>query len=269
MKWLATSTYYLSLYWLFFAIHLKAALAYRVNFFVQMWYGPAYVLIMFLLINTAYAKAPILGGLNHTEGVLLFLTFQLFYVTCMVLFINAVRDFMWSKVRQGELDMLLTKPVSAQFMSFFTLPETYMIPLWLTLFILWIRQVWQVRTAISLQSLVLFGVISTLCCVLMYLIMTTYATLAFVVQKAGQFLEFFDKVSDSAQYPITIFPLSFQILVTTLVPTAFMGYVQVLALLGRLSWKWVALLIVMIVISSILQRSTWRNGLKQYASASS
>lgn len=269
MKWLATKTHYLSLYGYFFATHLKAALAYRVNFFVQMWYGPAYVLIMYLLIQTAYGKAPSLGGLNQNEGVLLFLTFQLFYTSCAIIFINAIHDFMWGKVRNGELDMVLTKPISAQFLAFFTAPEIYLLPLWLTIAILWLRQISFLSGSISLASFMLFLGMSVACGFLLYFTLTCYATLAFFFQKAGQFLEFFDKVSDSAQYPVTIFPASFQILVVTVIPTAFMGYVQVLTLLGRIDTRWLYILCTMLVISFSVQKIAWRYGLKKYASASS
>ncbi len=265
----ATSHRYLSLYWLIFSATLKAAMSYRFNFFVQLWYGPAYVAVLFLLLATAYTQVANLGGLNQTEGVLLFATVHFQYMICIITFMKGVRMFLQEGVRLGELDLVLTKPVQAQFLTFFGKPEVYQLLLEIALGTLLVRQIWLLRSDITIVSLAAYAIVAVGGILLTYLSVSLYATSGFFVTRGQQILEFFDKASDSAQYPITIFPSSIQLIAVTLIPTAFMGYVQVQTLLGRVTLSWIVTLLLALLFFWLLQRHFWLQGLKKYSSASS
>jgi len=260
---------YLNLYLKMFSFTLKSELSYRLNYFLKIFYGPAYLGVMLLLVEIAFAKAPLLGGLTKDEGILLYGVFSLLYAIALLFFVQGFRHFLWSDLRLGVLDFLLTKPVNVQFLVAFSRPNFEQLPLVVGELLLFLRQLWLVQASVTGASLGLFLFSLALAMVLLFLMLSTYATLGFYVTKAAQVIEILDKATDFANYPTSIFPGSIQAIMFTLVPIAFCSYVPTLILLNR---GQPLLLIGGIILTGIfyfLNRWAWQAGLKRYSSASS
>lgn len=260
---------YLAIYWHIFSATLKAQLEYRTNFIVQLLYAPAYVTVLFLILTLAFSKTPVLAGWHRDEAILLFVTFHIVYCLSATLFIKGIRDMLWSSIRMGQFDMILTKPLSAQFLATFGKPEIQQLFLLSILTCLGARQLSMLAPAIELSNVPWALLTLGLGIFIIYFVLSTYATIGFYVTKAQQIIEFFDKAADQAQYPVALFPGSIQLLFFTIVPIAYAGYVPVSLLLGKSSpsialWSGGAL-----VILIIINRWAWRRGLEQYSSASS
>lgn len=260
---------YLNLYLQLVSYSLRATMSYRLNFLVQLIYGPAYILIMFFLLNTAYTKAPQLGGWNKPEGILLFLVFQFLYVISLFLFVKTIRYFMWAGFSQGDLDLLMTKPVSTQFLATFSRPSIDQLALIIALAGLLSWQIIGLSAVITWLNLLAFSGMFILSLGITYLTISSYATMGFHMVRAAQVYELFDKTVDYAQYPVTIFPLSVRFMAFTFVPMAFFGYVPTLFLLGRGNWRWFALTVLVLGCSYLVNKQAWKYGLRKYQSASS
>lgn len=260
---------YLSLLATIWSFTLKTALEYRFNFFVQLWYGPAYAAVMLLLLITAYSKSPEIAGFSFNEGLLLFSVFHLIYLTAMMFFMRGVRYFLWEGIRHGQLDLVLTKPISTQFLTFFFRPEFQQIAMWLASLGLFVRQLIILHSQITVLNFVLFVLLAAIGLGVIYFSLVTYATTTFFVTRAQQIIELFDKISDSSQYPTPIFPQSLVMVFFTFVPIGFFGYTQTLFLLGRGDPRLFILSLIILVIFYGIQRYSWSAGLKRYSSASS
>lgn len=248
---------------------LKSSLEYRWNFLVQAFYGPAYIGVMYLLVETAFAKAPILAGWTRAEGILLFSVFQLLYAICYIIFMKGVRHLMWHGVRHGELDLLMTKPVNLQFFATFNKPNFDLLILASILASLFIYQLSGFVPLISLINAASFVLLFLVGIAIAYLAVSLYATASFYITKAEQVIELYDKTTDFAQYPIPLFPSSIQMLFFTLVPTAFFSYIPTAVLLGKISPIWIGVSLLFCIGLFFINQYAWKVGLQHYSSASS
>ncbi len=248
---------------------LKTVLEYRFNFIVQLLYAPAYALVLFLVLNSVYAKATTFGGFNKQEGILLFSVFNLLYTSSSILFMKGIRYFLWTGSRTGEADLVLTKPISSQFLLAFSKPEIQQSLLLFASGALFFKTLLTMPTSQTLVSIVGFLIMFVLGLVICYLSLSTYMTSGFLVSKASQVVELYDKVSDYSQYPVPVFPSSFQLILFSLVPTAFFGYLPTLFLLGRGEWKWIGMSLVCTVVFTFINKTAWKFALRRYSSASS
>lgn len=260
---------YLSIYWQIFVATLKAQLEYRTNFVVQLLYAPAYVGVLYLLLTLAFNKTPVLAGWHRDEAILLFVTFHVVYCFSATLFIKGIREMLWSGIRLGQFDVILTKPLSAQFLATFGKPEIQQLFLLTILVGVGARQLTTLAAMITPVNALAAITALILGIGIIYFVLSTYATLGFYVTKAQQLIEFFDKAADQAQYPVTLFPGSVQFFFFTIVPIAYAGYVPVSLLLGKISPVILLVSLLTLGILIVLNHWAWQRGLRQYSSASS
>lgn len=259
---------YLSLYQKLFFFSLKAKLSYRLSFLVKLFYGPMYCGSLLTILLVAYSRTPILGGWDRNEALLLFAVFNMIYTTCLVTFMDSIRYLLWDGIRQGEVDTWLLKPGSTQFYLTFSRPNIDLLSLWIPIFIFFMYKLVNVHS-VSIWNWVGFWIVFILAHLIIYFILSTYATLGFYVTKAQQVLEIFDKASDFSQYPISIFPGSIQFALTTFLPIAFYSYVPTLFLRNQGSLFLVGVTIGFTIFLIIINHFAWKHALRNYSSASS
>lgn len=260
---------YLSIYKVVFTSTLSSLLAYRINFVIQSLYGPAYILVMYWLLAIAFNKTGFLGGFSESEGVLLFLFFQWLFVVCIVLFMKGSRHFLWTGFRNGELDLVLTKPANTQFLVMFSKPELEQSMLMLTLSVLLIWKAIPFLAMLSIFQIAGFLMMTVLGGLILYFSVTLYTATGFYLIRAGQVIEVYNKISDFAQYPLGIFPLSFKLIAVFIIPMAFYSYYPILFLLGRGKPSYILLSAFIALLFSITSKYAWKLSLKKYSSASS
>lgn len=260
---------YLRIYRQIFLCHVQSALAYRLNFVFKLLYGPAYILVLYLVLQTAFLRTNTLGGWTKEEATVLFFVITTIGTTCNLLFIDSIRRLLWHGIRLGEVDSSLLKPVSAQFLLTFGKANVDQIGLWLGTGLLFLYYSWSYWLQLTLNDLGLFLLTFLLAHVLIYLSLSTYATVGFYVVRAQQIMEFFDKTMDFAQYPITVFPASLQFIFFTVLPIAFFGYIPAQFLLGKGSVTAALGMIILTIVFTIVNQLAWNTALKQYSSASS
>lgn len=242
---------------------------YRWNFLLQIFYGPAYVLVLFLTMTVVFSKTVSLAGWTYQEAIVLFAVFHLLYSTCLLFFLMSVRYFLWTGVRIGQPDLVMTKPISTQFLLTFGKPELNQVPLIIGLLILFFYQLFVGQFSIGLIDVLFFILTFGLGIVIAYTAITTYMTVGFYVTKAAQVVEFFDKVADYSQYPTPIFPASLQLVFFSVIPISFFSFVPTGLLLGKLSPMMVVYTVAAAGVFIIINQFVWKKALKHYSSASS
>ncbi len=260
---------YIIVYYHLFTFLLKSNISYRFNFFLRLFYGPSYVGVLFSILWLAYENVSMLGGFTKNEAILLFSIFNLLYIGAYSVYLQGIRHFLWSGIRNGELDLLLTKPMPVQFLFSFSRPNYEQFVVMIAMLGLLFRQVWILQAHISVGSFLLFVLVFCLGILIHYLLISSYAVSGFYFVKAAQVIEMLDKASDFASYPTSLFPSSIQLLAFSVLPIAFLGYVPFLFLIQKGNLYLFAYTIILAIILFFVNRFLWTIGLKKYSSASS
>ncbi len=259
----------LKIFYIFVKATLQAKLAYRFNFFVQLFYGPAYVGTLYLVTRLAFANTQTLSGFTKHEVLFMFASFQLLYGFGVIAFMNGIRHFVWTSLRQGDFDFVLLKPVNKQLLALFSKPEIQQLPLIIALFYLFFYELFQLQSQITLIGFFSYVLLFVLGLMIVYLTLSTYTTSGFYLTKAAQIIEVIDKAADNSHYPMPIFPHSLQVIAFTFIPIAYFTYIPTLFLLGRGNWQLFAASFGMLIILYIANHLAWSIGIRHYSSASS
>lgn len=265
---LHTIAKHLQIYRHILATTLQQNMEYRWNFFIELFYGPAYVFVMYATLRIAYYQTPTLAGWNQAEGMLLFAVFHFIYTTSFMLFITPIRDLLWRGIRQGTLDFYMTKPLNTQFMATFYPPGTDQIALILGIAVFFILQLVQ-QSPFSTLAIVAFIASFIAGFVTLYASLVFYASFGFYLTRAQQIFELYNKASDYAQYPVALFPQAIAAFFFTIVPSAFYSYIPAAILLEKVSLWWSPISVLVAISIFVLSRKTWQRGIRAYSSASS
>lgn len=259
---------YIKVYLTIFNFSLKSMLSYRFNMVFKLLYGPAYIGVIFLVLQTIYSRTQQLAGWTHKDALLLFSVSYFLYFNCQTTFGDGIKNLLWRGISEGEVDKWLLKPGSTQFYLTFSSPNVDFLALWIGVICLFFYQI-MTYPQLTLFNFLSFLVFFALGHVIYYLSLSTYATLGFYFVRAQQIAELFDKSTDLTQYPLDIFPKSIQFLFVTFLPIAFFSYVPTLFLRGLGSLSWIIAEIIFCLFLYFLNRWSWQEGLKHYSSASS
>ena len=172
-------------------------------------------------------------------------------------------------VREGELDLVLIRPVSA--------------PLYAAL--RWIRpaELSGVFTglvllitglAVSDVTVTFLGVLTGLAWLLLgvlafSLFWVNLSYLAFWMTGSGPVSDIATMLREAGQYPLSYFPRAARLVFATVIPAGLMGTVSVEAMTGSAVGWWLPVACAAVMVGGVVTFGHWRIALRQYASASS
>lgn len=241
---------------------------YRANFlatlavgFVQLGLGLVPVLLIFSYTDEV-------RGWSRFETLALVGLYQV--VTGLIA--TVVQPNMWRMqeyIVRGNLDGILLRPVSGQFLTMFR---------WINL-----AELGNVATGLGLFSIGLLladtapGAGQVVQAVLLLgsglvLVSCAWAALsylAFWTQQTSGTNMLVPGIMEAGRYPLAFFPAAARAFLIFAVPMGFATTFPVRALVGGISWWWVALGIGSCVVAVALLRVYWRLAVRSYASASS
>jgi ABC-2 type transport system permease protein len=258
---------YLRLIIVFFRVNVLGEMAYRANFFVQLFKSLLSLATALTGLAVVFAHTETLGGWRPDE-VLALVGVYLFVGGMIGLFIQPGMEQLISSVRDGTLDFTLTKPEDAQLLITISRVEIWkLLDLGLGFAVLATALVrlgedigmWQ---AVSFAAMLLAG------SVIVYSFWLMLATLSFWFVKIENILVIFQSMYEAGRWPITLYPGWLRFALTFLVPVAFATTVPAEALTGRLSAMTLVGALVLATIIFVLSRIFWRIGLRQYSGAS-
>jgi ABC-2 type transport system permease protein len=245
-----------------------AELEYRANIVGKvgadfLWYAAQVSLFEVLFKHSNLIGDWSLADVRVFMGVLFF--FDALY---MVLFHDNLDNFS-TKVVKGELDLILAKPVSAQFMMSV---QKVSVPYLINAIIVLMYLAWAVETRGQSVSIVQGGkfVLAGTCgLVIMYSIRFFFASLAVIFNRADGIAQFWYQIYRLATRPDAVYPSWLRWVVVSILPVGFVASVPTRLLIGRGSdWLMIAA-IGLAAFSLMLSRLWWGWALKRYSSASS
>ena len=258
---------YLRLLWTFFRVGVMSELAYRVNFFVQLFESV-------LELGTAVAGLAVIFSFTRTLGgwtpdEVLALVGVFFIVGGAIrLGIQPSLERLIESVRDGTFDFTLTKPEDAQVLASIQRVEIWKLTdVGLGIGVLsvaiarWGTHVGAVHALSFAGALLAGGVI-------VYSFWMILATSAFWLVRVENILMIFQSMYEAGRWPVSIYPAWLRFALTFLVPVAFAVTVPAQALTGRLSWQTLAGAWALAAVMFTAARLFWRAGVRCYSGAS-
>ncbi len=253
---------------MFARISLQADLEYRVNYVVRLvtdivWYGA-----QIFTFEVLYLQTPQISGWSVEEmrvflG-LLFLVDSLY----MILFSENLDHFS-EKVRKGDLDLVLCKPVNSQFMvSFQKINGVYAVcsliaMAWLT----WSYSRLTGDLNWARLGLLLLTIPGSLAVV--YTMRFIFSATSLIFTRAENINYLWYQVFKLGTRPDSLYPRWLRYLVLTLIPVGFVASVPAQFIMGRIDWVWAPLALLLPWIAIKASSLFWKFGLRFYTSASS
>jgi ABC-2 type transport system permease protein len=258
---------YIRLFLVFFRVNVMGELAYRVNFFIQLFQSLLELATALVGLGVIFSYTTTLGGWRPEEVLALVGIYFLMGGMIGLVIQPGMSQFIDS-VRDGTLDFTLTKPEDAQLLVSIKRIEIWkLIDIGLGLVVLVIALIrlgekvgeWQ---ALVFVAMLLAGV------VVVYSFWLVLATLSFWFVKVENILEIFRSMYEAGRWPISLYPGWLRFALTFIVPVAFATTVPTEALTGRLSRETLAGTIILALFLLVLARFFWRTGLKKYSGTS-
>jgi ABC-2 type transport system permease protein len=258
---------YLRLFGVFFRISVLGELAYRANFFVQLFQSLLELVTSLAGLAVIFSHTNTLGGWRPDEVLALIGVY--FLVGGMIgLVIQPGMAQLIESVRDGTLDFTLTKPDDAQL-----LVSLRRIEIWKLIdigmgFAVLVTALLRLGEKVAGWQAVAFVVMLLAGAVIIYSFWLFLATLSFWFVRVENILEVFQSMYEAGRWPISLYPGWLRFALTFIVPVAFATTVPAEALTGRLSGITLLGAVMLAAVLFVASRLFWRAGLMQYSGTS-
>ncbi|MEZ4861406.1 MAG: ABC-2 family transporter protein [Caldilineaceae bacterium] len=257
----------LRVFWTFFRLGAMNELAYRVNFFTQIFQALMSVGLALGGLAIVFNQTDTLAGWYPDELVALVGIYLLVGGLINLMIQPSMQRFM-EDIRLGTLDFMILKPEDAQFLI-----SVRQIEIWKVIDVLMgvgVLVIGLVRLGVQfgLVQALTFGIALLAGATIVYSFWMMLATCAFWFVKTENILVIFQSMYQAGRWPVTIYPVWLQTILTFLVPIAFAVTVPAQALTGRLDGQTLALAVALAVALFLAARWFWRFGIRFYSGAS-
>lgn len=258
---------YLKLLRIFVANSVQLELEYRINLALNLLNATLSFGAGLVVLYALFEQAESIGGWHFSEAIALFGVY-LFYEGVIDLFLYPNLNKLPDHVRTGSLDFMLLKPISTQFQVSFRYASLWQVPeLFLGLGLIGWSMVALGALSFGTVGLGLLLLLSG--AAILYSIWFMLTTTAFWLVKVGNIPELFHSIFAAGRFPVSAFPAWIRILLTFVVPVAFITTVPAEAAIGRLDWLTGLESFGMALVALGVSRAFWRRALRSYTSASS
>lgn len=267
-KYIGLYKKYVGLYWAFFRASLAADIEYRINFAMRILTDIFYYIAQISIFEVLFIQTPQLGDWNvHQARIFLGVLF-IVDGTYMTLFAENLDRFS-EKVRRGDVDLLLTKPINSQFMvSCQKIGSAYLGNLavgasWL------IWTLYSYPGDIELARLALLTVLVPCGVIVMYTNRFMFSASALIFTRSENLNYLWYQFHKLGTRPDTLYPTWLRYLVLSFLPVAFIASVPTRVVLGDGGLLLVSITVVMTALCFGMTKYYWKFALKHYSSASS
>ncbi len=259
---------YLRLFSLFAHNSLQIALEYRVNFLTSLMQSSLWLLWGVIGVLVFFQFSGTLGGWTLPQALLVVGLFRIFEgVIDGIMRPNITRIV--EHIQKGTLDFVLVKPVDSQFMAslrqinLLVLPDI-LVGFGLIGYGLWLGEIWP-----SLLQIAAFLFMLACGIVIAYAIWILLVTTAFWLVQVENVTELLTAIYETGRFPVTAYSPAIRLVLTFVIPIAFLTTFPAAALIGLLDPLYLGLAPLLAGLLWWAARAFWRVGLRSYTSASS
>ncbi len=247
---------------------IQRDMAYRLDFFSNLLSSLGWLNLTLAIVLIFNKTAGGFGGWNSDEMLLLTGSWMINNGLAYFFFYRNMKQLV-KDIHNGDLDLIVTKPVDSQFFVSFRRvilnsiagPIEGVIVIVIALSNLNITpNIWHILSFILL-------VITSL--IIYYSLWFFAASLTIHFTLADNLFYAVPEAIDTSKYPASAYPKAMFYILQTIVPLAVMTTFPALTIQGRLSWQLIIYAVFLAVIFFFGARSFWFWSLKKYTSASS
>ncbi len=241
---------------------------FRANFYSGLLRQGLWLATFIFLIEVIFRNTQALAGWNKPEVLVVLALSRLLEGTIDAVFSRNIARFP-EKVRTGAFDFYLTRPVPAQFAIAFERFNFLNLGNVVTGIVLLGYALAIGSATPSLSAWLLFTLLAVLGITIYYCLLLTFASLVFFFERLEALVAISHLFSEPLTVPFDVFPRDIRILLTYLLPLAFVVFVPAQTLTGKLQWWYVPTGLAIASFLLVVANVVWRTGLKKYTSASS
>jgi ABC-2 type transport system permease protein len=258
---------YLRLLGAYVRVSFLGEMAYRVNFWVQLFQSLLELATALAGLAVIFAYTTTLGGWRPDE--VLALVGVYFLVGGLIgLVIQPGMTQLIESVRDGTLDFTLTRPEDAQLLISIQRVEIWkLIDLVMGLGVLAVALI-RLGAAVGGGQAAAFALMLLAGAATIYSFWLMLATLAFWFVRVENILEIFRSMYEAGRWPVSVYPGWLRFALTFIVPVAFATTVPAEALTGRLTGATLLGAVLLAAGLLVASRLFWRVGLRHYSGTS-
>jgi ABC-2 type transport system permease protein len=258
---------YLRLFGVFFRTSIQTDMEYRADFFARIIASLLGMITTLGGLTVVFQYTNTIRGWSLAQVVVLLGVYYLLNGLIEMFIAPNMRQIM-EQVRQGTLDFVLLKPVSAQFLATFRQVNIWRgvnVLLGLGLLIYSVRKL---SLHVGIPQASAFTVTLSAGLMVVYSFWLFLVTLTFWVTRLDNLEQVMWQAFEAGRYPIAIYPGWLRGGLTYVIPVAFIITVPAEALSGRGGPFQVPVALLVGTVMLILASLFWRFGLKNYTGAS-
>ncbi|PZT53702.1 ABC transporter permease [Paenibacillus silvae] len=260
--------YYMGLIWEYLKNYMKTRLTYRADFWVEIISDLLFQATNLIFIFVVFRHTDNLGGWSEAEVLFVYGYFMVPYgiFSC---FIN-LWGFSERYIVKGEMDRILTRPAHNLFQILLeNVDPPSLVGSFIGLIIMIISgaEMGLVLEWWHIPALIIMAISSVLIYAGIY---TTLTSLSFYSDAPTGILPLMYNIQGYGRYPVTIYNRAIQVLLTWIIPFAFVGIYPAALFLDRAEMHRMALLTpVMGLVFATIGLTLWNFGVKRYRGAGS
>ncbi|MHB1459714.1 MAG: ABC transporter permease [Armatimonadota bacterium] len=258
-----------AVYKMFLANSFRREVEFKANFWAKVLSGLAWLLFFLLTIQLIYSQTPSIAGWTKPQGFMLMGTCYLMGAIAQLTFYGNLSQFP-IMIQTGVFDFALVKPVNTLFWVGFRFVNLDAIASIIGSIgmLIWGGTQLGLETPGAVDWV--FYLVMFICGLVIYfgmylLMMST----AFWFVRVENLTVLMDMLSWTARFPLDIFRGATRVLLTYILPVAFLASLPCSALLGRLPYWWLAIGLLMAVFMLTAAIGFFRFAIRSYSSASS
>lgn len=252
----------------FFQTSVQTDIEYRADFYTRILASLLGLLTTVGGIGLAYNYTPTIKGWSFAQVLVLLAVYYLMDGLIEMFVAPNMRNVM-GQVRDGTLDFVLLKPVSAQFLASFRTVNVWRIVNVLVGIGLCIYTVSQLSLKVGIEQALMFVLTLGAGASIVYAFWLCLVTLTFWFVKIDNIEQIVWQAFEAGRYPIEIYPSWLKGALTYVLPVFFILTVPAQAFTGHLQWPSALLAVVVALCMVSLASGFWRYGLRHYSGASS
>ncbi len=259
---------YLRVLGIFYKAAILTDLEYRANFVTNVLMSIVTALATIFTMGVFFQHTDSLGGWTYNEALIVLGLFQ-FFLGMVDTFISPnVRDFT-EHLRLGTMDFILTKPLNSQFHA-----SLRRINIWRSADMLIgagiiVYALHRLNVTLTPDRLAMFGALLACAAIILYALIMLLITSAFWFVQLENVMELMFTFYEAGRFPVNVFPNAVRLILTFVVPIAFITTVPAAVVLGRLNAEFVLFALIVTTVLFAACVAFWRFAVKHYSSASS
>ena len=252
-----------------FYLKVHGLMVFRFDFFAPFFVDGSLFLIQLLAFHAIYSNVDMIGSWGKGEMVLYIGTFSLINALNMTFFFFGVSSIPY-KVRSGELDLYLSKPISPLFVLTFEKISPGSMPLVMMSICMIVYGVHMLNmklTIIMIAGYVFWLIIMT---VLYYEMEVIIRSISLYIVSMARMEQIEDAGIDLCmKLPGIAFYGVYKVIFYLILPYGIMATLPVQSMIGEMNLRTAFYGIGIVVLFSVITAVLWKQGLKHYNSASS